>query len=231
MTDRAYCPFTQHRHVGSAWAPKLALLAAFLLGPAAEASIIPISDEREIKHTEFMGPNDIVQQLTPNPDFSFFDVSLSGGDATQTSSITADGIFAIGSGRGNGPFVGTGYRGISVLDLTFEVDLALDYDLFGALGSSGDERGSYLQWFEDGALQFQLYGPDCPCSPEQFTPFSTTLSLSPGVTYRLRSGAANPLQTSGGGSFDITLQAVPEPGTGVLVMLGLGGFAALRRRK
>jgi hypothetical protein len=217
----------------------LTLLVVLAAPGTASASIIPISDARYIEMTEYMGnPPNTVQTLAPDPSFSFFDASLQGevafysGQVSQTSSITSSAIQGIGSGDGEGPEAGLGVRGLSVLDVTFAVDSAQPYELSGTLGSWNQAVGGYLTWYEGGVSQFTIYAPFCdPCSVEQFESVSMTLALSPGTAYRLVAAASNFYQPyPGSGSFDITLQAVPEPSTAMLVLVGLAGLAATWRR-
>lgn len=210
-----------------------ALFALSTSVQTAGATIIPVSDSRYVEYTVYMGnPPNTTTRLEPSPPFASFDANLGGGRAVQQSSLAADQILGSGSAYGSGPYVGTGFAGVSVLELTFQVDSAADYDLFGVLGTIGESRGSFLRWTEGGVEQFTILGPDCGsfCNVEMLESFSTTLSLTPGVTYGLRTVASQG-GLDGGGSYDITLQIVPEPATGLLVAMGVSVLAAFRPRR
>ena len=199
--------------------------------PVPLPSFEPIADDRYIKITIYNSGGNTTETLFPTSPFADFNASLS-GVIKQSSASGAGCMYATGLASSYGPNAGSGYSGTSELKMTFDVDTAQDYDLFGDLTSYGIGQGSWLRWSENGIQQFQIDGPDCPV----FSCFSTTeafgltLSLNPGITYELVVRAYG-ASSDGGGSYDVKFQVVPEPGTTAGLLAGALLLAAMQRRK
>ena len=162
----------------------------------------------------------------PAAPFASFDASVVAGSswtASQTSSVSSALLAGVGQA---GSETGETGSASSIYDITFDVDVATPYRITGALDNQSSGVALTFQLFEGASLLYEVDGGGV---------FGTTaLSgqdvLAPG-TYRLLVQAS----FSGAGpgdqaSYSFELAQIPEPGTGLLVGLGLSVLALRRTR-
>jgi hypothetical protein len=234
---------------------KAALLSLLCVAPlvaleAAAAILVPVSQDRRVTATaEFWLP---VAQ-TDSESFSATDFGpfseMAGamldqdGDsisasASQTSSFGDSGIQASGSAAAMDPnaaiFLGDGTaQANSTFVLTFDLLSAVDYFFSADLtaSASGPGASSRLRLTGPGGILFDelIFTPDEFFGFGQFSgtllPGQYTLEAFANATFPAGSGAST---RSASYSVDLSFTPVPEPGTGLLVSLGLLGPAAAR---
>ena len=211
------------------WPERVALAAIVALGaaPAFSTTLIDLSVERSIASSgesfcPGCGPNGEDDGFAnsfseESTDLGLFDASVSsvGGGASQTSTIDSSGILFEGSIDG-------GLASISNssmrLDADFRVATASAWQLEGVF--SGDTGSLVLVELGGGPLLANLFRR----SPADLA-FDEIFLLSPGVDYQLRYDASTDFSS---GKATWRFVPVPEPGTALLMGLGLGGMAMLR---
>jgi hypothetical protein len=201
--------------------------------------------------------NESVSAQASAPDFGPFDASVAptcafldcpAVSASQTSTITASGIHVSGSTLGYAYYAHEGTQTGSSsahagLDVFFQIDQPTPYTISSLLSVQDFSEGfPYVGWLlaEVGGASEIAVG-DCyetqgvlPC--DQLNVVDGI--LQPGQ-YRFRLSATAdaylsdyPLSTPNftGTTFDVHLQLVPEPGTGLLMLPGVLALALGRRR-
>jgi len=192
---------------------------------AAAASFILISADRFVEEgTSVCELCDPPTEFSSNSsessnEFGFFSefVSGIGSEAEQNSTLRPN--LLMGDGR-----VDTGFSGdnsaTSFLSVVFQVDATDQYSLSGQLFNIVDENRITLTSAMSGII-FNRDSPGGGLFVENFT-------LELGETYTLVAvSSGSGFGTPDFGQWEFTM--VPEPSTGMLVLLGLTGIAARRR--
>jgi len=193
---------------------------------AAAASFILISASRSVSEdgTSFCELCDPPTEFSSNSsessnEFGFFSefVSGIGSEAEQNSTLRPN--LLMGDGR-----VDTGFSGdnsaTSFLSVVFQVDATDQYSLSGQLFNIVDENRITLSSATLGII-FNRDSPGGGLFVENFL-------LELGETYTLVAvSSGSGFGTPDFGQWEFTM--VPEPSTGMLVLLGLTGIAARRR--
>jgi hypothetical protein len=186
--------------------------------------------------TAHLGASTITQAVTP------FSLSATGSSSSKTTYLSGGNSF-----QGQGTVSGFGARIDFTVDSSdlYEVNLTgvintfhRAYEPFGPAGAFFN----YLRLIENGN-NFLIFSQSFNSATLANIPFSTTLTLNPGVNYRLEFETASSGVTvnfadsnAGPGAYGETgynigysLAVVPEPGT--ISVLGLGMLFALRRTR
>jgi len=220
--------------------PVAVMTAVSLLAAAAEASFMTIQDSRylrsEVWDEDVCGSGYCdVELVYPDSPFADFDAVLAVGQYTisQTSSIDPVGgtISATGAaieipsilyGPGNSRF-----------DIRIELTSEAQFDVAGDLFNSATYGGgSTFRLSQLVGTQYQnLYSVEFD-DQTYHQAIDYAALLEPGI-YRLQASASGDLLLGGYNEFSFvaTVAAIPEPGTGFLVGLGLLGLAIGRRRR
>lgn len=219
--------------------PVAVVIAVSLLAPAAEASFLTIQDDRymftEVWDEDTCGSGSCdIQVVRPDSPFADFDAVLAVGQYTisQTSSIDPVGgtISATGAAV-QIPYIVYG-PGYSLFDIRIELTSEAQFDVLGDLYNSATYGGgSTFRLSQLVGTQYQyLYSVEFE-DQTSYQAIDYAALLEPGV-YRLYAIASGDLLLGGGNEFSFvaTVAAIPEPGTGALLGLGLLGLAIGRRR-
>jgi hypothetical protein len=213
--------------------------AALALLPALQAGalFIPTADARFVDsyyesfcpgcgpegEDEFFSDSDSDAPAVP---FAPFDASVEAGSswtASQSSTVASTLLAGVGQA---GTSTGETGNASSIYDITFDVDVATPYKITGVLDNQSSGLALTFQLFEGSNVLYEVDGGGVFGT----TPLSNQDVLAPG-TYRLLVQAS--FAGAGAGdqaSYSFEFGQVPEPGTGLLVMLGLSVLSLRRTR-
>ena len=196
----------------------------------AVASIIYLSDERNITHTT---------EGTINPDTAFGNFTATVADinglasASQNSSM--DSLSMTGEGRNMVTEVGAWPNLIdtsSTFSVTFTVDELTDFSLSGFFDTfwiSADQP--YVNLYENGIDLFSLSAWDHPDAAwEQIVNFNYTGQFNVGDTYQLLL-VTDGTPTTSGNNWGFNVSTVPLPASVWLFGSGLLGIIGFARRR
>jgi probable HAF family extracellular repeat protein len=198
---------------------------------SAGAGVLPVEDRRYVRAECFhcSGFTDYESPLSP---FSEFHGSASAfvGDAWQNSRLTALSMSGDGHVWTDG---GGGVRGDTTFEVVFQVSEALSYSFLGTLASGWSYVGQYEGYFVDtpeerNASLMDSRGDLFRTSEKSF---SDSGVLLPGETYIVSvwTRTAGHDFHAADWTFDLKMQALPEPTSTILIAGVLAAMGGIRR--